>query len=350
MRKSTRTHSVSWRHGLACLLAAGLLAGPSGAAEQPFAPALADEFADPFVLSLDDGWVAYATNDHHKNNIPMAMSTNLADWQIVPGENGGGRRDAMPELPAWVKKGWTWAPEVLKTDKVYILYFTAKDKKTDLQCVGAATSNNPLGPFASAAAEPLICQKDQGGTIDAHPFRDGDGQLYLYFKNDGNAVRKPAQVWVQKLAPDGLTLTGEITPLLKADKDWENGVVEAPTMVRRDRDYFLFFSASYFGWNADQRLSPYAMGYATCAGPRGPCTDAPDNPILHSFSGKEGCLSGPGHQSVFEAAGRTFIAFHAWAATPGCRKLDDERHFYVSPLLWPDGKPAVGVSVRSKKG
>ena len=92
------------------------------------------------------------------------------------------------------------------------------------------------------------------------------------------------------------------------------------------------------------------MGYATCAGPMGPCTDAPNYPILHSFSGKEGCLSGPGHQSVFEAAGRTFIAFHAWAATPGCRKLDDERHFYVSPLLWPDGKPAVGVSVKKKSG
>jgi beta-xylosidase len=347
--KLSRAASLSWLSGLALVAGFGL-AAPVSADEPPFVPALAEEFADPFVLTLDDGWVAYATNDRFKNNVPMAMTTNLVDWQIVPGADGKGRRDALPDLPGWAKKGWTWAPEVLRTDKGYILYFTAKENKSDLQCVGAATSNNPLGPFVASSAEPLICQKDLGGTIDADPFRDADGQLYLYFKNDGNAVRKPAQVWVQKLSPDGLSLSGPVTPLLSADKGWENGVVEAPSMVRQDGKYFLFYSGSYFGWNADQRLSPYAMGYATCAGPVGPCDDSPDNPILHSFSGKEGCLSGPGHQAVFEAAGRTFLAFHAWAATPGCRPLDPERYLYVSPLLWKDGKPAIGISVRAKKG
>lgn len=332
------------------LLAAGISAGAAKAADQPFVPALAAEFADPFVLTLDDGWVAYATNDNSRNNVPMAMSTNLTEWAIVPGSDGKGRRDAMPVLPAWAKKGWTWAPEVLRTGKAYILYFTAKHRDSDRQCVGAATSSNPLGPFTSTAPEPLVCQKDLGGTIDADPFRDADGQLYLYFKNDGNAVRKPAQIWVQKLSADGLSVDGATTALLKADRDWENGVVEAPSMVRHDGKYYLFYSASYFGWNADQRLSPYAMGYATCAGPAGPCTDAPENPILHSFSGKEGCISGPGHQALFEAAGRSFIAFHAWAATPGCRPLDPERYLYVSPLIWKDGKPAVGVSLRPKKG
>jgi beta-xylosidase len=331
------------------LLAAVSATGAASAADTPFAPVLSSEFADPFVLTLDDGWVAYATNDSAKVNVPMAVSTNLADWQRVPGADGKGRRDAMPELPAWAKKGWTWAPEVLKADKGYILYFTARDRDSDRQCVGAATSANPLGPFAAAAA-PIVCQKDLGGTIDADPFRDSDGQLYLYFKNDGNAVRKPAQIWVQKLSADGLSVSGAATPLLKADTDWENGVVEAPSMVRHDGRYYLFYSASYFGWNADQRLSPYAMGYATCAGPVGPCTDAPENPILHSFSGKEGCISGPGHQAVFEAAGRSFIAFHAWAATPGCRPLDPDRYLYVSPLIWKDGKPAIGVSLRPKKG
>ena len=53
---------------------------------------------------------------------------------------------------------------------------------------------------------------------------------------------------------------------------------------------------------------------------------AKDNPILHSFSDREaGCLSGPGHQSIFKVGARTFMSFHAWQATSGCRKADDRR-------------------------
>lgn len=350
MPRSGENKIHRWLYRAALLLAAGVPAVAAGAADPLFVPVLSSEFADPFVLTLKDGWVAYATNDSSKANVPMAMSTDLANWERVPGADGKGRRDALPELPAWAEKGWTWAPEVLATAKGYILYFTARDRESHRQCVGTATSTNPLGPFVSAAAEPLVCQKDLGGTIDADAFRDSDGQLYLYFKNDGNAVRKPAQIWVQKLSADGLSVSGNPTALLNADTDWENGVVEAPSMVRHDGHYYLFYSASYFGWNPDQRLSPYAMGYATCAGPAGPCSDAPENPILHSFLSKEGCISGPGHQAVFEAAGRTFIAYHAWSATPGCRPLDPVRYLYVSPLIWKDGKPSIGVSLRPKKG
>jgi hypothetical protein len=124
-------------------------------------------------------------------------------------------------------------------------------------------------------------------------------------------------------------------------------LVEAPAMVRSPAGYELFFSAAYYGWNAGDRLSPYATGYAACSGPLGPCTDAAENPILHSFNDREaGCLSGPGHPSIFQAAGRSFIAFHAWAATKGCRSAGDERYLYIAPLFWKDGKPVIGASLR----
>jgi hypothetical protein len=123
-------------------------------------------------------------------------------------------------------------------------------------------------------------------------------------------------------------------------------LVEAPAMVRSPGGYRLFFSAAFFGWNKE-RLSPYATGYATCTGPIGPCTDAPENPILYSFNDrKSGCVSGPGHPSIFQARGRSFIAFHGWAATAGCRKAKDERYLYVAPLIWNGGKPSFGPSVR----
>ncbi|TFI59689.1 glycoside hydrolase [Sphingomonas parva] len=316
----------------------------AAAAEPLFAPVLARDFPDPFILADSGRYVAYATNGPKgEPNVQTAVSDDLRRWTPA--------RDAMPDLPRWARNGSTWAPEVLELERGYVLYFTARHRRSGLQCVGAATSADPLGPFVSAAPEPLVCQLALGGTIDASPFRDAEGGLYLYFKNDGNnpAADKPAEIWGQRLSPDGLRLEGAPVALLRNDAPWEGRVVEAPTMVRRPGGYTMLYSANDYGWQAHQRLSSYAIGYAACEGPLGPCRDAPDNPLLYSFNSRgAGCLSGPGHQAVFEAEGRSFIAFHAWAATPGCRPLEARRYLYVAPLGWDGAKPRIGPSLKPR--
>jgi beta-xylosidase len=329
------------------LIALLALAGPAAAADEPpFVPVFTTNFPDPFILPHGSEFLAYATNaDEGRANVQMARSTNLVDWEFV--RDGDRLHDAMPDLPPWAEEGRTWAPEVIAHQGRYLLYFTARERRSEKQCVGVAAAADPRGPFTSDAAAPLVCQRDIGGTIDPAVFRDADGQLYLYFKNDGNAIGRPTEIFVQRLAPDGLSLTGEPVALLRNDQPWEAHVIESPTMVRHGDSYVLFFSANHFGWEEHQRLSPYAMGYATCEGPMGPCTDAPENPILHSYNDRTaGCLSGPGHQAVFEAAGRQFIVFHAHGATRGCRRAQLGRYMYVAPLLWRDGKPQLGISLR----
>ena len=335
----------------AAFLSLGLLAfgaHASAPVEPPFAPVFSTDFPDPFVLRNGNEFLAYATNaTGDRANVQMASSTNLVDWALV--EEKGKLHDAMPTMPAWARPGFTWAPEVLKTDKGFVLHFTAKDKKSELQCLGAAFSVSPRGPFTSDALEPLLCQTALGGTIDSHAFRDTDGQLYLYYKNDGNnpQFKKPTDIYAQRLSLDGMSVVGEPVALLRNNTKWEAHVIEAPTMVRHGNSYVMFFSANHYGWETHQRLSPYSTGYATCKGPMGPCTDSPKNPILNSYNDKKaGCLSGPGHQSVFETGGKQFISFHAWAATKGCRKFDSKRYMYIAPLLWKDGQPQVGMSLR----
>ena len=330
------------------IAAAAFAAVAAPAATEPlFVPVFEEDFADPFVLVNGGEFIAYSTN--RGINLPMATSRDLVNWEFVrePG-NPKKLRDGMPELGAWAKTDFTWAPEVMKVGDRFILYYTARDRKRDIQCIGAAVSADPKGPFRDASATPLICQPEQGGTIDANPFRDADGKLYLYYKNDGNAVGKPTYIWGQRLSDDGVSMVGQATGLVRDDATWENKLVEAPTMVRTDAGYRLLFSAAFYGWNTE-RLSPYATGYAGCKGPLGPCEDSRDNPILHSFNTKQaGCLSGPGHTSVFQAGGRSFMAFHAWAATKGCRKADNKRYLYIAPISWKDGKPVLGISLRRK--
>jgi beta-xylosidase len=334
--------------GAAAVLA---LLAPADASdrEEPFVPVYTADFPDPFILAHDGRYLAYATNaPRDQANVQMAVSQDLVSWS--PLMDGGKLHDAMPVLPAWAGRGRTWAPEVIEIDGRYLLFFTAHEKASGRQCTGVAESGDPLGPFASAAAEPLICQRELGGTIDASPFRDADGRLYLTYKADANAVGKPTEIFVQPMTPDGLALTGEPVALLANDQPWEAHVIESPTMVRRGASYVLFFSANHFGWEAHQRLSPYAMGYATCDGPMGPCRDAPENPILHSYADrKAGCLSGPGHQAVFEAGGRQYILFHAHIARGGCQNAKRGRQMYIAPLGWEGARPVIGPSLRPPK-
>jgi beta-xylosidase len=328
--------------------AALCIAAASAAEIQPFVPVLSEDFPDPFVLPQEGAFLAYATNPRGGVvNVQMARSTDLTDWSLL--RDGDKLHDAMPVLPVWARAGLTWAPEVIRTDKGYVLHFTTRDRKSDLQCVGAAFATSPLGPFTSEASEPLVCQTELGGTIDADAFRDSDGQLYLYYKNDGNNPRfkRTTSIYAQRLTPDGLHLTGEAVAIASNDAKWEAHVIEAPSMVHHDDRYVLFYSANHYGWERDQTLSPYAMGYAVCNGPMGPCTDAPNNPILYSYRDPTlGCLSGPGHQAVFSAGARQYIAFHAWGFTGDCRNAHSGRFLYVAPLNWKAGVPQIGVSLR----
>ena len=327
-------------------LAAGVASlAVSAAAEPSFVPVFKENFPDPFVLLHKGRFVAYSTNDGP--NVPMATSTDLVHWSFVTDPASGRRRDALPRLGAWARTGFTWAPEVLQLGDRFLLYYTASDRKRDAQCIGVAVSGDPLGPFVDDRPEPIVCQTKLGGTIDAHAFRDGDGKLYLYFKNDGNRVGKRSGIWAQQLSADGVSVVGTPTELIHDDQPWEQRLVEAPTMVKSPIGYELFFSAAFFGWNESQERSPYGMGYASCAGPLGPCTKSSDNPILHSFYERQaGCISGPGHQSIFAVGQRMFMSFHAWEATSGCRKAGDKRNLYIAPIFWKDGKPQIAPSLR----
>ena len=330
------------------LVAIGL--GSAALADASFVPVLKTNFPDAFVLPHGSEFIAYSTNDGA--NVPVAVSRNLTDWTVLADPKDPKRKyDAMPRLASWAKEGFTWAPEVMELNGKYLLFYTASARRENAQCVGVAVAADPKGPFVDSNSGPIVCQTKLGGTIDASPFKDADGSVYLYFKNDGNRVHARTSLWGQRMAADGMSVAGEPQELLRDDERWEDRVIEAPTMVHSPAGYELFYSGGFFGWNPEEGgLSPYAMGYATCSSPLGPCKPSPANPVLHSFNDRQsGCISGPGHQSIFNAAGHAFISFHAWAATSACRKApDDARYLYVAPLFWKNGVPTLGPSLRPR--
>jgi beta-xylosidase len=269
-------------------------------------PVIHDDFPDPFLLRAQGTYYAYATTDVAQN-LQLARSTDLVTWAELD--------DPLPTIPAW-SSGDTWAPEVIETSAGYVLYFTAHDgelKRPDgggSQCITLAVSSTPEGPFVDSSTKPLVCQADLGGSIDASPFRDADGSLYLVWKNDGNCCGLPTRFTIQPLSADGLKLTGKPADLgVVNDEPWEGSVIEAPTLVLHDGTYYLFYSAN--GYDTEF----YAVGYATSKILRGPYVDASENPILASSWGRpvSSRARGPGHQSVIAADdGQLWMAYHAW--------------------------------------
>jgi len=173
--------------------------------------------------------------------------------------------DALPNLPEWAAPGYTWAPSAVAAEGGWTLWFTARDRLTGRQCIGAARSSEPQGPY-EADPGPLLCDEDLGGSIDPSPVVAPDGGLTLLYKTDGNCCSMPTTIRSVALDSFGTGLAGTPVELLREDISWEGGVIEAPSMVfGPDGDWWLLYSANRWA------SSKYAVGAARCETPIGPC-------------------------------------------------------------------------------
>jgi hypothetical protein len=106
-------------------------------------------------------------------------------------------------------------------------------------------------------------------------------------------------------------------------------------MVKHEGKYYLFFSANNYGG------VEYAVGYATCETPVGPCTQAPENPILKSqMQPPPNMVVGPGGQAVIHVGNQDWLVYHAWEIVGGGHR-GDRRQMYMNRLDWQNGKPVV---------
>jgi beta-xylosidase len=302
----------------------------SGAASGPATgetytnPVYARDFPDPHVVRVDDIYYAYSTNTG-TSNVPVIRSTDLVSWERVG--------EAMPALPAWARLGFgdTWAPGVIEQAGRFLLYYVSRHDESGRQCIGVATATSPEGPFDHESVEPLVCQVPLGGSIDPYPYRDADGQLYLYWKNDGNCCAQPVHLWVQPLTDDGLALSGEPVALIARDQPWEIPIIENPAMVEVAGDYYLFYSGDE--WNSVD----YAVGYAVCDSASGPCRKPTDEPIL-AFTAT---VMGPGGQMVVEGPdGKPWIVYHAWTG-PDVGYPNGVRSLRIDRIEFRGGRPVI---------
>ncbi len=272
------------------------------------------DFPDPSILTVGSTSYAYGTNGP-AGQVQVLATEDLTSWRVLP--------PALTVVPGWARPGSTWAPSVAAVGDGFVLHYTVRVRATGRQCISSATSASPTGPFVDTSSGPLVCQALLGGSIDPSAHRDEHGGLHLVWKSEGETVGSSSGLWTQLLGPDGRTLLGAPTQLLSADQVWEGGIIENPSMARLDGSWVLLYSANR--WNTDR----YAMAYAVCAGPAGPCLKPTDAVVRRSDLG----LQGPGGGTFFRTAdGVARVAYAAW--DPGQIGFPNSRRLHLASVAF----------------
>jgi beta-xylosidase len=288
-------------------------------------PVYGGDFPDPSIIRVNNTYYAFATQSAGGHPVIQRLtSTDHLHWKVTA------EPEALKALPAWADDSGTWSPEVVLIGRTYVMYYSAH-AAGGRHCLSVATAPSLADQFVDNSKTALGCQ--QGGeTIDPTSFVGAFGDRYLQWKGpNGHGV---ATLYSQRLSADGLSFVGKSVQLVIAKKKgWTSYNIEAPSMVFAAGKYFLFYSGGNY-WT-----DKYAIGYAICSGPMGPCKD---QTVAKPWVISHGNARGPGGQSFFvDLKGDLFMAFHAWGKTLGYTD-GGVRPMWIDKVSFPNGLPAFG--------
>ncbi|MBW3624381.1 MAG: glycoside hydrolase family 43 protein, partial [Armatimonadetes bacterium] len=284
-------------------------------------PVYEHDFPDPFILPYRGKYYAYATHGRG-HGFQVMESPDLVHWT---------HKGTAFEVP-WSRVHW-WAPEVFHYRNRFYMTYSAQHPETKKHDIGIATADSPLGPFTHRAIL-VRAEENRTGVIDATIFFEPDGTPYLVYSEEN-----PRRIVLRKMARDLLSVVEEkSTVLLVPDRPEERGVVEAPTLIRRDGKYHLFYSTGWFQSNIPD--ASYAVYHAVAPSVRGPYVKDP-KPILQSVPG---LVYGPGHQGIVQLpCGEWWMAYHGWdnRNEPRYGSNPVGRTLRIDRMRWVGGTPVM---------
>jgi hypothetical protein len=242
-------------------------------------------FPDP-AITWDPATHLYRLFDTETlwSNVPEYTSkSETGPWTFVG--------DALPTRPAWSKPGFDmWAPEVADIHGTWTMWGSSKLALFHrINCLYRATAKTAAGPY-TVDHRTHCFDVSLDGDIDPS-MSDNDGTWFLTYKINGNTFGKPTQFVAVRLAPNGLPV-GPHHVVLVSDQAWEDGMIEAPSMVQNQSSgrWWVVFSTGNFS-----DIDPtYEIVAAPCKGVAGPCNI---NQVVDLVSTNEQG-KGPGEESV----------------------------------------------------
>jgi beta-xylosidase len=302
-------------------------------------PVWSGSMPDPGVMRHDGVYYAFGTTGRERKAdgriFTVLRSTDLVAWEELGGAVTPPSDDQRHEY---------WAPEPAYHDGRFYLYYAMGGVEEEKFALRVATSDSPAGPYTDVGT-PLVECTGNRFAIDAHPYRDADGQWYLFYARNypdtADGYRAGTGLAVDRLV-DMTRLAGECRMVLRARYDWTQyqanrrmdvydatfdwHTIEAPWVRRHAGKYYLFYSGS--NW----QTPGYGVDWAVADRVTGPYTGAGREARV--LRGVPGHVRGPGHHSIVEGPdGREWIVYHAWNKEMTVRQL------CIDPLVWTKSGP-----------
>lgn len=240
-------------------------------------PIFAGDYPDPSILHDGDTYYMVHSSFEYYPGLLIWQSKDLINWSPVKNT-----------LYKYV--GSVWAPDLVKYNNKYYIYFPASDKN---YVISADSINGQW-------SDPVDLNI---GNIDPGHVVDDNGKRYLYFSSGGYVP----------LSDDGLSVAGPYKHTYSGwpiPRDWtiELFALEGPKLTKRGDYYYLTVAE---GGTAGPATSHMIIS-ARSKSPLGPWENSPYNPIIRTQSSSERWWS-KGHGTILEdAKGNWWIVYHAY--------------------------------------
>jgi arabinan endo-1,5-alpha-L-arabinosidase len=299
---------------------------PSGTHEAP----------DPTIAREGEWYYVFSTGA----GIPVRRSKDLIDWKMLP--------SVFPEaVPAWTKekipKGsggdLVWAPDILRFNGRYFLYYSVSTLGSQRSVIGLATATtlDPDSPRAGWHDEGMILEsfpeKDPYNAIDPSMCVDKEGNPWLVWGSYWSGI------YLARINPaTGRLLEGASRHHIAARRPAQpQAGIEGPIIIRKNRFYYLFVS--------HDDMVNYNVKVGRSATITGPYLDRLGRQLLEGYGtpviAPYGKYRGTGHNGLLidECPWFDVIVHHTL--------MPESRDLQVRPLFWSrDGWPLAGEVIQ----
>ncbi len=284
---------------------------------------------DPSTLVMEDGTAWFFSTGH---GVLQMRRTEEGAWGVAGslferGKTPDWHQELVPE-----NRGHLWAPDVIRLGDRWWVYYSVSSFGKNTSAIGAASSPT-LDPEADDYGwkdEGVVIRsqgRDRFNAIDPAMILD-EGRLWMSFGSFWDGI-----MLVELDSETGLMKDPEQKPIRLAD----HPEIEAPFIHKEDDWYYLFLN-----WGKCCRgvESTYEIRVGRSRSIEGPYVDRDGTEMTDGGGtlvlGSRGRYIGPGHPSIFENAGRQWLAHHYYDGEDrGRSKLR------MLPLKWQGGWPVV---------
>ena len=323
---------------IACLAlpAAGILSSDISAQEQPVLTRRAVPVHDPSTIVRDgDTFWTFSTGVGVSSN----HSADLVNWEPGP--------PVFDPVPEWTQEeitrnrnGHFWAPDIIRLDDRYLLYYSVSSFGDNRSAIGLATNTtlDPTHPdYAWVDQGPVFqsYEPDNYNAIDPALIVDQDGRLWMSFGSfwGGIQIIELNTTTGKRIAPDSTIYILARYP-----------EIEAPFIYFHGGYYYLFVNWDRCCRGLD---STYNIRVGRSRAITGPYVDK-TGVDLRDEGGSllietQGTFIGPGHTGIFSHQGTDWLTVHFYDGTTG----NGRSMLGMARIVWADdGWPSV-ISVAS---